>query len=482
MEKKTLTLDEAIEKIPVGKFQYGLLLLCGLAFCSDALEVVLLSFVATCAGDDWDLSNTQTASIASVVFVGIMIGNFFWGKMAERYGRKYPFLGSCAIMSIFGLISGGSPSYAWLLVFRAIVGFGVAGALIPFDLLAEFTPSSHRGVFLVYIQYFWSFGSLFVAGVAWGTLSNYGWRFLCYICAVPVTLASIFGMLYLSESPRWLLLKGRKEEAEEVIRKAAKVNGVVLPDFSLSEAGLDEEEKDANYLDLITKPEIRKISLPLWTIYLMYGFTYYGVILFVNRLYSNLNSDDGDDDGSSCDFDYSAIFINSSAEVVGFFLPSLLIDRLGRRGSQVLWYGLGGLMVFIMGFGLNSNGLIVIAYLARMAAMAATDVTWVTTPELFTTDVRTMGHAVGASASKLGAFCTSYLVLSNINDIGLALTLAIFNFIAVGASIMLPDTTGVSLDPVREKNIPPVVALDTKNVLHTGSNPDLQENLIIPAA
>lgn len=445
-EKKELSLDEVIEMIPVGIFHYRLLLICGLAFTTDALEISLLSFIATCAGDDWDLSDAQVASIASVVFVGILIGSFFWGKAADRYGRKNSFLVACILMTVAGFASGASPNYIWLILFRTVVGFGVGGALIPFDLLAEFVPSSHRGMFLILIEYFWSLGSLFVAGVAWASLSEDGWRFLTYISAIPVALASVFGVIFLPESPRWLLLKGKKEEAEELIKTAAKINNTILPEFYLSDEGIEEENHDANYTDLITKKEIRKISLPLWTIWFMFGFAYYGFILFVSRLYSDLGSDDGDDDGS-CSFDYSAIFINASGEAVGVFLATYLIDRFGRRGSQVFWYGLGGIMVFIMGFGLPYGGLTAIAYLGRIAAMAASCVTWVTTPELYTTDVRTMGHAVGASASKLGAFLTAYIVFSNIPLIGLGIFLAVCNLIAVFASIMLPDTTGVSLDP-----------------------------------
>ena len=56
---------------------------------------------------------------------------------------------------------------------------------MPFDLLAEFSPTSHRGKFLIYIEYFWTIGSMFVAGAAWILLSHgYSWRLLCYITAV----------------------------------------------------------------------------------------------------------------------------------------------------------------------------------------------------------------------------------------------------------------------------------------------------------
>lgn len=445
MEKQNLSLDEAIAMIPIGKFQYRLLLLCGLAFMTDSLEISLLSFIATCSGDQWNLSNAEIASIASVVFVGILIGSFFWGKIAGRYGRKNAFLGACSTMTLAGFLSGASPSYYWLIFFRTVVGFGVGGAVIPFDLLAEFIPAHDRGVFLIYIEYFWSLGSLFVAGVAWASLGSEGWRFLAYVSAIPVSLASILGILFLPESPRWLLVKGRIEEAEKIIYTAAEINGTKIPNFSLTTVGTDEIERDSKYIDLLRISKNRKVSLPLWTIWFMFGFTYYGLVLFVSRLNSNLTDEDDDDD-KSCHFDYSSIFVNATAEVAGVLMTTFLIDRVGRRGSQSGFYAFGGLAVLIMGFNMPLAGVTSISFIGRLAAMSSSIVTWVVTPELYTTEVRTMGHSVGASWSKLGAFLAAYLVVSDISDFGLGFTLAIMNLIAALAALCLPETAGKQME------------------------------------
>jgi putative MFS transporter len=94
------------------------------------------------------------------------------------------------LISGAGLASGVSPNYTFLIICRATVGFGVGGAVVPFDLLAEFLPNNHRGKFLIYIEGFWTVGSIFVAGVAWWMLSSGGWRLLTIITAIPVTCAT----------------------------------------------------------------------------------------------------------------------------------------------------------------------------------------------------------------------------------------------------------------------------------------------------
>lgn len=83
IDKVSITLDEALENNKVGFFQYRLLLLCGFAFMCDALQFSLLSFISTCAGDEWDLNDQQRASITSVVFIGTIFGSLFLGNVCR---------------------------------------------------------------------------------------------------------------------------------------------------------------------------------------------------------------------------------------------------------------------------------------------------------------------------------------------------------------------------------------------------------------
>lgn len=117
--------------------------------------------------------------------------------------------------------------------------------------------------------------------------------------------------------------KGRAKEAAEVIKEACKVNNTPLEDFSL--APLLEKVDEHVEISEFFKPEQRKLSLPLWTVWLSFGFVYYGIILFVSRVFSD--NDDDDDDEITCDFSYLDIFISATSEVVGVFVAGAVIDR-----------------------------------------------------------------------------------------------------------------------------------------------------------
>ncbi len=371
---EAIDINEALERIPLGLFQYRLLVMCGFAFMADALEVNLLSFLATCAGAEWNLSDAEKASITGIVFIGIIIGSLWWGSFADRYGRKMTFILVAITITAAGFITGAAPSFPILLFIRSIVGFGIGGANIPFDLLAEFMPSSHRGQFLIYIQYFWTFGSMFVTGLAWLCLGQFGWRTLAILTAIPVALTSLMSIFFLPESPRWLWINGRIDDAVDVIRQCSLVNGHSLPDFTLKHAHEGEKDKEiTSYSSIVLDPSTRNTVLPLALIWMLFGVTYYGVILFVSRIYSKDN-DDGND-GGTCDFDYSSIFYNSLAELGGVTL-SAFFASCGRVRTQSAFYFISGVTVLFMGLIPNVSLVTAASVLARMGVMAASVSRW----------------------------------------------------------------------------------------------------------
>lgn len=364
-------MEEALDLNATGVFQFRLFVICGLAFMTDSLGVNLLSFLTTCAAAEWKLSSSAQAILTSVVFVGMVVGSIFWGRFADEFGRKRTLLYSCLLVTIGGFASAIAPSYVCLVLFRAVAGFGIGGASIPFDLLAEFLSSSARSCYLVYMGIFWTLGSMFVAGMAWIVLPVLGWRMLAFVTTVPVLITTALAYTYLPESPRWLLSKDREPEAIRILREAALVNGINLPEFTIAGSMHDTEiNRDGSYRDLIRTKAARRITFPLWAIWALFGFTYYGIILFVSRVYSN--QDDILASGvPKCEFNYAAIFYNAAAEIVSVFISAGLIERLGRVKSQSVFYVIGGLGVLLMGMEFSPGAVLFFSIVARMGINSA---------------------------------------------------------------------------------------------------------------
>ena len=244
--------------------------------------------------------------------------NVLYFYLADRYGRRTAFISACFIMTVGGVLSGLSPNYESLVILRGLVGFGVGGATVPFDLLAEFLPAEERGHFLIFIEYFWTIGSMFVIFMAWWLLIAYDWRVLAMATSLPVGFACVYGVYYLPESPRWLLIKEREGEAEEIVRDAAKVNGVDIGEFSLSisRTEVEEAKRESNvpfymaYSPLFDAKIINN-TIPMLVVWMSFAFLYYGLVLFITDVYAMSS---GDDDGPTCSFDYPPILENSAIE------------------------------------------------------------------------------------------------------------------------------------------------------------------------
>ena len=311
----------------------------------------------------------------------------------------------------------------------------------------------------MYIEVFWTLGSMFTAGAAWLLLGAYGWRWLGAVCASPI-LFSLVGAYLAPESPRWLMVQGRTAEARVVLEAVARTNGkahllpaeweLVASASSASPAREQQQQQQKQpqgvlgpLKELCASSGLRATTALVVVVWFGFGLTYYGIILFNTRIFSTHDSDRSDE---TCSFDYQSIFVSSTSEIFGLAGAVATIDRLGRRGTQGGFYVVCGIFSFLLGTGLHTSPLTACAFVARACAMAASCATWVAAPELFPTRVRSTGFSVANSSARVGASLAPYLVESDLTVFAVAAVLAAGNFVSAAAAVVLPETKGLSLD------------------------------------
>lgn len=216
-------------------------------------------------------------------------------------------------------------------------------------MLAEVAPEETRGRDLMAINFFWAGGELLIILLAFFTLGEdgnletkpNGWRWMVILAAAPVLVSALLGYFCVPESPRWLVAKGRQDEALEILRKAATVNGRD-PDelFPIGTKFLVEEKESSDPRDLF-KPAMRKLTFLIWVLYFTLSATFAGIVLFSTIVFSDQGGDAGD--STSYSFQYDQLAINTSADFFGVIVVLLLINRMGRRPLQVGAYVIGGI-------------------------------------------------------------------------------------------------------------------------------------------
>ena len=222
------TVEQAIDYIGFGKFQMVFLAVTGLSWLCDAMEMMLLSFIGPAARCEWRLTTTQASSLTSFVFLGMGFGAPSFGMFADRKGRLFSLRCSTGLTLLAGVGSALAPTFSALCFARLVVGFGLGGVPVAYNLCAEFLPSKKRGVYLSSLEFFWSFGSMVSALLAWTILPKSSWRTLLGATVSPLILLGVL-LVWMPDSPMYLASKGKMEEAERTLRFIAKMNRKPLP-------------------------------------------------------------------------------------------------------------------------------------------------------------------------------------------------------------------------------------------------------------
>ena len=88
---ETYSVDDALIATGFGKLQYLVLAYAGMAWISEAMEMMILSFVGPALKSAWKLSIAQESLLSTIVFVGMLVGAYSWGVVSDTYGRRYAF-------------------------------------------------------------------------------------------------------------------------------------------------------------------------------------------------------------------------------------------------------------------------------------------------------------------------------------------------------------------------------------------------------
>mmetsp|Transcript_7793 Transcript_7793/g.19419 ORF Transcript_7793/g.19419 Transcript_7793/m.19419 type:complete len:637 (+) Transcript_7793:144-2054(+) len=477
----TITVDDAIERLGTGKFQGIVLVAAGICFASDAMQVLLLSFLSEVLKIEWNLGPDETAMITSILFVGAIFGTLTLGPLADRKGRKPIFLLAASLISGFGVATAFSTNYWMLLCNLFMVGWGVGGLVVPFDILSEVLPADSRGKNLLVIEYFWTVGVLFVVAMAKVTLGDGSgggeeddgparWREFVVICTIPCWFSVIIGYWWVPESPRWLCTQGRTTEAMDIIRQAARVNGLDVDFVFPPGLTIEDEEEEHSDFCVLFSPKWRWTTMKLWFAWGFFAFGYYGTIMVITEIFDSeeqrrllqyqqdqqdvsefdiMVADDGGGEHSttpSYNFDYGAIFVSSSAELVGTTIAILSVDGAGRIPLQVISYAIAGVSVCALCLAASNHAhrkvLIGFGFAARIFEMTGSCVSWVSTAEILTTDVRTTGHSAANAVARIGSLFAPFLIEGNIDLVKKGLVMLAIHAGTVLCVSQLPETKG----------------------------------------
>jgi putative MFS transporter len=208
----------APEDAPLGWQHWRLMIVLVVALVIDVMKPAALGFTVTGMVNEYGVPKATVSLVPFFALLGTVIGSFLWGVIADIYGRKASILLS-AVMFVGTSICGAMPSLAWNVGMCFMMGMAAGGMLpVTYALLAEMMPNRHRGWALVLVGGLGAVGGYFAASGASAVLQPiFGWRILWLInLPTGLTLVLLGGLI--PESAKFLLARGRVQEAERVMR------------------------------------------------------------------------------------------------------------------------------------------------------------------------------------------------------------------------------------------------------------------------
>jgi len=438
------SIDEAIDHIGVGRFQWRLLLVNGLTWAADAMEVLIAGFVLPSVIVAFGLQQSpgQQTLFLSSAFAGMFIGALIWGQVADRFGRRNVFLFTVLLDAVFGLLSAIAPNFWFLVAFRFLTGFAVGGTLpVDYSLLAEYVPTKQRGRFLVYLESFWALGTIAVALAALLFIPNLpesGWRWVLGISAIP-GLIGYWIRRGVPESPRYLLIHGREDEARTVLQQIATENGTPI------ELGRLEAPRGATTVPLaaIWRGTLLRRTVLLSVTWFSLSLGYYGIFTWLPRFFQA--------QGFQLLNAYQNSLILALSQIPGYVLAAILVDRIGRRPTLALYLFVSAAASFLFATATNTTAIVIYSNLLSFSLLGAWGALYVYSPELYPTDSRTTGMGwVSAMARLAGIFAPTVggLLLGTSLTLALGVYAAFFLIGGVAALLMGAETRNKRLADV----------------------------------
>ena len=347
----------------------------------------IVSGTLTLIRGELGLTSEEAGRVLSSWLLGMLLGAFAVGYVADRVGRRLAVLASMSLMGVFTAASAAARGWLDLSLYRVLAGAGNAGYMVSASvLMSEYAPASARGKLVALLESSWALGWLAALILSRVIAPVHGWRpvFLSALAAVAVA-----ALLYytLPESLRYLVARGRVEEARALSERL----GVPLPPGEAGRGRISE---------LVRKPYLRR-TVMLWVHWFAIALTYWGIFLWLpDMLYARGL-------GFAKSLEY-AIAI-TLAQVPGYLSAAYLIEAVGRKPVLAAYMLLAGLASLGVLRSATPADLLLWGSLVSFFNLGAWGVTYAYTPELYPTRLRGTGSGWANSFGRIGGMVGPYV-------------------------------------------------------------------------
>jgi SP family arabinose:H+ symporter-like MFS transporter len=414
-------------------------------------DIAIISGAAPFLQVHFALTDLQLGWGVSSLLFGCMIGGIGIGPIADKFGRKLTLIAIALVFAITSIVSAIASTFVLLVIARIVGGLAVGGASMVTPLyIAEASPYPVRGKMVALNQMGITFGivvSYLINYLLRGVGPN-NWRWMFATGAIP-SIAFFVLLFLIPESPRWLFLAGRRDEAEALlICIGGSANA--RREFSVMQKPKGPVE---THFSSLFHPAYRKVMIVGILLAALIQFSGINTVITYSPIILNSG-------GNSLDTAIFQTFVIGIINFLATFVALFSVDKLGRRRLYLIGsVGMTFTLAF-MSFGFYTGhmhgviGLVLILAFIIFFASCIGPVFWILMSEIFPARIRGIGMSVAVFVQWFADFLVVLLFPWLLKRLGGAGTFAMTAGIALGMVIvawkLIPETSGKTLEEIEE--------------------------------
>jgi MFS family permease len=452
------TLDEYLNRVGYSFYHYVLCFIVCYIFFVDGCEMIITNLLLSSLQKDWGISNSQRSLLSSAVFFGFFTGSLFSGYFTNKYGRKTPSIMATISIWIFTSLCPYTINFSQLFMVRILVGIAI-GIVVPgtTTIITESIPTTYRSFTLNVLWILYPLGIIYICWVSMFFISkdeDLDWRKIWFVNSYT-SIPMIFMSLGLCESPRYLILKGRFEEAFVILNRLGTKNIQLSEDDKtniINEAKRKEEdEKNEVKSDFNIKAFVDGkylyVSLLLAYLWFVSSFISYGLLYILPKIFDTISKHDKVD---SLLHMIQAMFILFPCPLFRGLISEWKV--LGRKNAMIVGFAGGMIAGFVCI--VDHKHLAVSSGMLKFFINTSLGIVSVYTSEVYPTSLRSIALGFGNSITRMGGILTPFICEYVQNSLFPDAPFYVFVFSAVTgviACIALPfETMGMALDSFSE--------------------------------
>ncbi len=392
-----------LDSAPTNRFHRRVTFLSGMGVFLEGYDFTNIASALIFLVPYFGLTTGQVSALAVSTYIGTIAGALVAGWIADRYGRKTMYMADMILYGGFAVMSALSVSLNMLIASRVGLGFAIgADQALSFTIIAEFAPSKSRGRLNASTWVMWTVASLLTYVISFllnPILGQQTWRVLFLASIVPVIIVLIMRSR-LPETPRWLLMKGRRDDAAraiaETLGEAQAKEGLSALELQLDTGRAHEV---ARFSQLFSGwPQMRR-TLYITFMWFCVTVNTYGIGYFTPYIFKQL--------GFTAEQSLFGGMMVASFAVIGSVIMMFSVERVGRRTLAITGFGL--LAIIDLAISVLSGNLIFIPLLILFSAfqlsawIGPAGLVGVVAPEVFPTNIRSLGTGFAAAMGRAGS-------------------------------------------------------------------------------